>query len=158
MRGFEKISIKQFKRDVVGDYNKIILPVRKTKNSAGYDFHLINDVTLNPGAILKIPLGIKAYMNEDEYLALVIRSSLGFKYNIRLCNQIGVIDSDYYNNSDNEGHIFIAIQNEGSKSVTFKAGDAIIQGIFMKYLIADQDTASNLRTGGIGSTSKGDKE
>ena len=36
---------------------------------------------------------------------LLVRSSMGFKYNVRLCNQVGIVDSDYYNNPDNEGHM-----------------------------------------------------
>jgi len=35
---------------------------------------------------------------------LVLNGNMNNK-DIRLCNQIGVIDSDYYNNRDNEGHI-----------------------------------------------------
>ena len=72
-------------------------------------------------------------------LLLVVRSSMGFKYNVRLCNQVGVIDADYYNNEDNEGHIWLRIQNEGDKAVEFKKGEAIAQGIFMKYLTTNSD-------------------
>ena len=64
---------------------------------------------------------------------------MGFKYNIRLCNQVGVIDADYYDNKDNEGHIWIKIQNEGDKEVSFNKGDAIVQGIFFKYLTTKSD-------------------
>ena len=64
---------------------------------------------------------------------------MGFKYNIRLCNQVGVIDADYYDNKDNEGHIWIKIQNEGDKEVSFNKGDAIVQGIFFKYLTTESD-------------------
>lgn len=154
MRGFEKISIAQFEQDVIGDYEDIILPSRKTKYSAGYDFHLINDISLAPGEILKIPMGVKAYMNEDEYLSIYIRSSIGFKHNIRLCNQVGIIDADYYNNEDNEGHIFIGIQNQGDR--VFKLGKkmAIVQGVFTKYLTTDDDVTNDLRIGGLGSTTK----
>ena len=70
---------------------------------------------------------------------IVVRSSMGFKYNIRLVNQVGIIDFDYYNNQNNEGHIFIKIQNEGTGTVKFKAGEAIAQGIFLKYLITKSD-------------------
>ena len=70
---------------------------------------------------------------------IVVRSSMGFKYNIRLVNQVGIIDFDYYNNQNNEGHIFIKIQNEGTETVKFKAGEAIAQGIFLKYLITKSD-------------------
>ena len=156
MRKFEKISLGQFIKDTnltEKEYNKIILPHRATGNSAGYDFHLFEDLILKPGEIKKVPTAIKASMNHDEVLMLYIRSSLGFKYNLRLCNQTGIIDSDYYNNENNEGHIFIAIQNEGKETVNLKAGNRFAQGIFMKYLTVDDETQiNNVRQGGMGST------
>ncbi len=156
MRKFEKISLNQFIKDTnltKKEYNEIILPQRATKNSAGYDFHILEDLTLKPNEIKKIPTGIKAKMNDDEVLMLHIRSSLGFKYNLRLCNQTGIIDSDYYNNENNEGHIFIAVQNEGNKTINMKANDRFAQGIFIKYLTTDNEIEiKENRTGGIGST------
>ena len=79
---------------------------------------------------------------------------MGFKYNVRLTNQVGVIDSDFYNNIDNEGHIFISLQNEGDKDYVINAGEAYAQGIFMKYLLSDDDTAEGTRIGGLGSSNK----
>ena len=158
MRKFEKISYEQFKKDISSDlelYNSYNLPKRSTKGSAGYDFESIMDFTLKPGEIKKIPLGIKASMNSDEVLFLIVRSSMGFKYNVRMCNQVGVIDSDYYGNLDNEGHIFIKLENHGDKDYVVKKGDKIIQGIFMKYLTVDEEEKiNNARTSGIGSTDK----
>jgi len=78
-------------------------------------------------------------MNDDEIFMLIIRSSLGFKYNLRLTNQIGIIDSDYYNNISNEGHMWISIQNEGEETISLKKGTKIIQGIFVKYLTVDNE-------------------
>ena len=157
MRKFEKISLKRFIKDTnltEKEYNEITLPHRATENSAGYDFHLLEDLILKPGEIKKVPTAIKASMNHDEVLMLYIRSSLGFKYNLRLCNQTGIIDSDYYNNENNEGHIFIAIQNEGKETITLKANDRFVQGIFIKYLTVDNEKEiKSARTGGIGSTS-----
>ena len=158
MRKFEKISYEQFKKDISSDlelYNSYNLPKRSTKGSAGYDFESIMDFTLKPGEIKKIPLGIKASMNSDEVLFLIVRSSMGFKYNVRMCNQVGVIDSDYYGNLDNEGHIFIKLENHGDKDYVVKKGDKIIQGIFIKYLTVDEEEKiNNARTSGIGSTDK----
>lgn len=156
MRKFELISEKQYEKDLkeVCNYNDLELPTRSTKHSAGYDFKSPIDFTLNPGESKKVPTGIKASMNEDEFLAILVRSSMGFKYNIRLCNQVGIVDSDYYNNPDNEGHIFIKIQNEGTESITINKGDRFAQGIFMNYLITDDDMAFGERTGGFGSTNK----
>ena len=142
MRYFEKISFEQFKKDVCDDknlYNEYTLPRRDTEFAAGYDFKALFDYTLEPGEIKKIPTGIKANMEGDEVLLLVDRSSMGFKYNVRMCNQIGVIDKDYYNNKDNEGHIWIRIQNEGDKVYNVKKGEGMIQGMFMKYLKVDNE-------------------
>ena len=156
MRKFELISEKQYEKDLkeVCEYSDLSLPTRSTKHSAGYDFKSPIEFTLNPGESKKVPTGIKASMNEDEFLAILVRSSMGFKYNIRLCNQVGIVDSDYYNNPDNEGHIFIKIQNEGTEAITINKGDRFAQGIFMNYLITDDDMAFGERTGGFGSTNK----
>lgn len=141
-RYFEKISYEQFKKDISDNkelYDSYNIPKRKTKYAAGYDIFLIEDLVINPNEIIKIPTGIKANMLEDEVLFLIIRSGMGFKYNIRLCNQIGIIDKDYYNNLNNEGHIFLKIQNEGKNKVEIKKGESICQGIFMKYLKVDSE-------------------
>ncbi len=155
-RGFEKIGLEQFKNDfneLDVNYEDLILPRRSTKVSAGYDFFAPFDFILKPNDIIKIPSGIKVYMQNDEYLAIFVRGSVGFKYNVRLCNQTGIIDADYYNNPSNEGHIFIALKNEGDKDWIIKKGDKIVQGIFCKYLLVDNDNAIDKeRAGGFGST------
>ena len=65
-------------------------------------------------------------------------------------------DTDEDNNKDNEGHIFVCLQNESDKEVVIKKGDRFVQGIFMSYLITDDDCATDTRNGGIGSTNEGD--
>lgn len=142
-RYFEKISFEQFSKDIKDDkelYESYNIPKRQTKYAAGYDFEAIEDFVLRPGEIKKIPTGIKADMMDDEVLLLIVRSGMGFKYNVRLCNQVGVIDKDYYNNSDNEGHMFIALQNHGDKDYVVKKGDRICQGMFVKYLTVDNES------------------
>ena len=142
MRIFEKISFEQFKKDVKDDielYNSYNVPRRKTKYAAGYDFEALEDIVIKTGETKKIPTGIKSNMNDDEVLLLTVRSSQGFKYNIRMCNQVGVIDKDYYNNKDNEGHIWVKLQNEGDKDYQVKKGEGIIQGMFVKYLTVDNE-------------------
>ena len=156
MRCFEKISFEQFSKDIESNkdlYDSYSLPKRQTKNSAGYDFESVIDFSLEPGEARVIPLGVKACMNSDEVLFLIIRSSLGFKNNIRMCNQVGVIDSDYYGNINNEGHIFVKLQNEGTEAFSVKKGTRICQGIFVKYLTVDnEEEINNERVSGIGST------
>ena len=135
----------------------INLPVRKTKASAGYDFEAAEDCVIpsfkkgDKPTLLKT--GIKAYMPEDEVLILANRSSNPGKKGLILANSIGVIDSDYYGNPDNDGHIMFAFYNVKEEDVVIHKGDAIGQGIFQKYLVADSDTAQGERVGGFGSTS-----
>lgn len=158
MRYFEKISFEQFSKDISNDkdlYESYNIPKRSTKESAGYDFESLFDFVLKPGEIKKIPLGIKVCMNSGEVLLLVVRSSMGFKYNVRMCNQVGVIDKDYYNNIDNEGHMFIKLENQGDKDYIVSKGDKICQGIFINFLTVDnEEKIEKIRTNGIGSTGK----
>lgn len=142
MRKFEKISYEQFKRDIIDDrqlYEEYEIPSRETYYAAGYDFHALCDFVIKPGMTKKIPTGIKAEMENDEVLLIVVRGSQGFKYNVRLINQVGVVDKDYYNNPTNEGHIWIGLKNEGIKDYVVKKGDGIAQGMFIKYLLTAND-------------------
>ncbi|MBQ4263775.1 MAG: dUTP diphosphatase [Bacilli bacterium] len=161
MRKFEKISFEQFKKDIIDDkklYNNYDLPKRSTEKSAGYDIKSLENVSIKPGESKKIKTGIKASMYSDEVLYLYIRSSLGFKYDISLSNSTGVIDSDYYNNESNEGHIVLKLINHGTEDFEIKIGDRIAQGVFMKYLSVEDEEKINIkRTGGIGSTNKEEK-
>jgi len=137
---------------------EINIPVRKTKYSAGYDIEAAEDCIISSfkkGAKpTLIKTGLKAYMGEDEVLILANRSSNPGKKGLILANSIGVIDSDYYGNPDNDGHIMFAFYNVKDEDVEIKKGDAIGQGIFQKFLTTDEDVASGERTGGFGSTSK----
>ena len=130
------------------------MPARKTKTSAGYDICVPEDVPLRPGRLVMVPTGVKAYMQEDEFLGVHIRSSMAIKKGIRLVNNMGIIDADYYNNPDNEGHIMLALVNTGLKPLVLKKGERIAQGIFYKYLTTDDDNAAEKkeRSGGFGST------
>ncbi len=151
-RGFEVISPDQCNKDFGRPFN-LQLPKRATKGSAGYDFFAPYDIQLKPNEIATIPTGVRAYMREGEVLKIYPRSGLGFKYFTRLANSVGIIDQDYFF-SDNEGHIFIKMRNEGDKTLVIKQGEAIAQGIFEVYLIADDDSATGVRNGGFGSTNK----
>lgn len=135
-------------------YDNIKLPMRATKFSAGYDFFAPFSFSLENSNEIVIPTGIRVEMDPNQVLLLFPRSSLGFKYKLRLNNTIAVIDSDYFN-SDNEGHIFIKLSNENtSKTVSINQNDAFCQGIFMRYDVTDDDTVSSVRNGGIGSTNE----
>ena len=136
----------------------INLPVRKTKYAAAYDVEAAEEIVLpsfNKGMKpTLIPTGLKAYMKSDEVLLIVPRSSGPKKQGISFPHNVGEIDSDYYNNPDNEGHIFVQCINLKDEDVVIKKGEAVAQAIFQKYLTVDDDNAEGIRTGGFGSTDK----
>lgn len=99
-----------------------------------------------------VPTGIKCEMPEDMYLELSVRSSCPLKHWLILANGVGIIDADYYNNPDNEGHIFFQIINLAPFDIVLEKGAAIGQGIFKKYYLTDDDAATAERQGGFGST------
>ncbi len=149
-RGFEIVKGYEDKN--------IKLPIRKTANAAGYDVEAAED-TIIP-AFKKgikptlVKTGIKGYCQENEWIMVANRSSNPGKKHLVLANGIGIVDADYYENEDNDGHIMFAYFNMSDEDVLIKKGDVIGQLVFMNYLIADNDKAEGTRKGGFGSTSK----
>lgn len=161
---FEKVTLEQFSRDAVDflagsdasvAYSNIILPRRATAGSAGYDFFAPAGISLVPGAEVTIPTGIRVRMEEGWVLQCYPRSGLGFKYRLQMNNTVGIIDSDYYF-SDNEGHILARFTNGSLKNQTLSlaAGQAFMQGVFMRFGITYEDDVKTARNGGFGSTNK----
>lgn len=150
-RGFERVSKYSAEN--------ILLPERKTAASAGYDIAAAEAALIAPGAAALVPTGLKAYMQQGEVLVLAIRSSLAAKRGLCLANGIGIIDADYYDNPKNEGHIQVAVRNLSTQPVAIAAGERIAQGMFLPYLTVDGDAAGEgaERTGGFGSTGRGDE-
>ena len=135
---------------------KAIMPFRSTIASAGYDFFvpLGSSFLITPGDIAFIHTGIKAKFPVGEVLYIFSRSSVAAKRGIVLANGVGVVDPDYYNNPTNEGNIIIALKNTSSEPQMVLEGERIAQGIFSPFFLVDDDSAVDLRTGGLGSTGK----
>lgn len=151
VRGFEIVK-DEFRK--YPDVN-IKLPTRSDERSAGYDFYTPTDIILGPGERYLVWTDIKAYMQESEVLMLYIRSSIGVKKGVVLSNGTGIIDASYYSNPDNDGRIGISLFNTSDKEVQIKAGERIAQGVFIQYLVADDDNVLNKeRVGGFGSSGK----
>lgn len=163
---FQKVSFEQFFEGWNGEfgtdeatvreiYESIKLPRRATSGSAGYDIFAPTDITLKQGETIKVPTGIRAKIDDGWVLKIYPRSGLGFKFRLQLDNTVGIIDSDYYY-SDNEGHIFIKITNDAhaDKTVEVKAGTGFAQGLFIEYGITYDDDVTDIRNGGLGSTTK----
>lgn len=162
---FSKVSFTQYYSDVTDqpldsgpyadairrEYDNITLPVRATPGSAGYDFFAPVNFCLNPQVPVKVFTGIHAEIQPGHFLMIVPRSSLGFKYGVRLVNTVGIIDSDYIN-AENEGHIIIKLTS--TLPIAIHAGERFAQGIFLPYGLTADDAPGEARVGGVGSTGK----
>lgn len=166
---FEKVSLDQFSKDyikcvygngerdiseaeakeIIKIWEGIKLPKRSTKYSAGYDFYIPYKQFFSSTNEVLIPTGIRFKCDNDKFLMCVPRSGLGFKYSMHLSNSMGIIDSDYYNSS-NEGHIMCKV--ECKYSFELEQGKALMQGIILPYFKIDDDNSDEVRDGGFGST------
>lgn len=145
IRGFEKV------KDAPED---TLLPIRGSAKSAGYDFYAPCDILVPAhGRTGNIFLNVKAYMDNDEFLQLKIRSSLAVKHQLML-ETSGVIDADYYGNETNDGNISVVFRNNGDTDINIYKNERCCQGIFFKYLTTENDTFLGNRKGGFGSTGK----
>nr|DAX55513.1 MAG TPA: deoxyuridine 5'-triphosphate nucleotidohydrolase [Caudoviricetes sp.] len=152
MRGFELIE------GMNGE-----LPIKATVHSAGVDFIASSDITIPAfrfkGKATLVPTGVKAFMQNDEYLQIFARSSIPVNLGLIMSNGVGIVDADYYNNEKNEGHIMIEFNNLTNEHITIEKGTRIAQGIFNKVLPVTHGVRvkNATRNGGFGSTgSKGE--
>ena len=166
---FEKVSYNQYREaalklfpnseegEIQKSYDQIVLPVRATAGSAGYDIRSTTSFVLNAGSSITIPTGLRCKIEDGWFLMIAPRSGLGFKWYTRLANTVGVIDSDYYY-ADNEGHIMLKLRRESdsgdTRQMIVNAGDAVAQAIFIPDGITADDTATASRRGGFGSTGR----
>ncbi len=126
-------------------HDSIRLPQRQTRDSCGYDFFLPNDITLKPQCSVKIDSGVKAVLGSGEFLLLKLRSS----FCDRLCLLGGVIDGDF------DDTIKIVLLNFSHKEMFLPKLTRIVQGIILKYLVAEGDECrTEIRKGGFGSTGR----
>lgn len=171
-RGFKAVANNHLK--VHESHSKVVKPKRGTQGSAGYDFYLPlayctfmpssrnPSCLINPGERLFIWTDVKAYMFMDEALFIFNRSSMGIKHGLELTNGVIIIDSDYFENENNDGNICIELKNITDHQIILPASDdkgkrtRIAQGVFMPYLLADNDNVKTVRRGGIGSTTQGE--
>lgn len=129
-----------------------ILPRRATKGSAAYDFYSTESAVLHPGEKHMFYTNVKASMKPDIVLVLAVRSSMGVKSDIVPANIFPIIDGDYFSNESNDGNIIICLKNMGDKPYIVNPGDRIGQGMFLKFETTEDDDATAIRTGGVGST------
>lgn len=174
---FEKVTYEQFLKDckklvnydvpekeyediIKEAYYSIIMPNRTTDGSAGFDFTCplpFDGMQLTNPTEMVIPTGIKCFMEPGVVLNGYPRSSIGVKKKIMMCNTVGIIDQDYYNNDSNEGHIMFFLKTIDNSSIRIDKGERFAQTIFMPYFAAYKEYENKYcslreREGGYGST------
>ena len=129
------------------------LPTRNDPGSAGYDFYLRKDLEILPMQKTLIHTDVKAYMQPDEVLLLFARSSVAHVKGLLLSTGVSVIDASYYENDANDGNIMIGVVNSTGKTIKLEAGQRLCQGVFVPFLLAENDEkVSNKRNGGMGAS------
>lgn len=144
---------KDIKFEPAKGWDNVVIPERKTKCSAGYDFSSAGEYELQSGKVTLVHTGIKASMPSDKYLQLSVRSSLG-KKGILLANGVGIVDCDYHSNPDNDGEIGFLLYNINPEPFKINVGDRVGQGVFLSYYKTVDDNADGKRCGGFGSSGK----
>ena len=162
---FEKISFEQWAKDtpfkdiphntLLRQYYNIQLPNQSTENAMGLDFYMPYEVKVLAHNKIKISTGVRWICDEENdgrYGMLIVpRSSTGIKLGLRLLNTIGIIDADYYL-ADNEGHIMLFMENTTDEDIVLQAGQRIVQGLIVPYVIPKNMFSNKIRHGGFGST------
>lgn len=148
-RGFEPV-----RKECRVNGEEVMMPIRATKHSAGYDFFCPIDLTIEAGKAEIFWTDVKAFMLDEEMLIGVVRGSVGNKRELMLANTVGIIDADYYSNPDNDGNIGMKLRNLSDHTVKVHRGERVVQCIFVPFLVADNCNTDRERTGGHGSTGK----
>ena len=150
MRKFEYVKRVLDGIDIIGG-EPVPLPKRPTANSAGYDIYTPVKVVLEPGKAVELLAGFKVYLEKRDVFITAPRSSYG-RQGLIFTTTLGIIDSDYVDNPDNEGEVHLFLKNMGDETIIIEKGDRVAQGLIMRYKVTDDDDASGTRRGGVGST------
>lgn len=105
-----------------------VLPVAKTAGAAGLDLaaclprhDLPASVTIQPGQIVKVPLGFAVAIPDGYEGQVRPRSGLSTTHGVTVPNAPGTVDSDY------RGEMFVALINLGRHPHTVHHADRIAQ-------------------------------
>lgn len=129
-------------------YDDSQMPLRGTRNSAGYDLYSHEDTIVPAQGRVLVKTGVKCWLEPNRYLAVVPRSGLALKQGITVLNTPGTVDSDFYPNE-----VGVILYNTTNIDFPIHKGDRIAQGIIHEYITTDMDNvADKERISGYGST------
>jgi dUTP pyrophosphatase len=131
-----------------------VLPRYASAGAAGADVEAVlpDDVTIQPGARVKIPTGLVLEVPPDWEAQIRPRSGLALRYGVTVLNAPGTIDSDY------RGELEILLVNLGSEPYTVHSGERIAQLVFApapQVCLEETEKLSQTERGGGGFGSTG---
>lgn len=138
------IKIKRFDKSLP-------IPEYKTQGAAAFDLYSREDVTINPGEVVLIPLNVAMEIPKG-YFALLVNRSSTFKLGITCANGLGIGDNDYC--GDNDEYKFPAL-NYTKDIVTIDKGTRCCQMLILpveQVNIQEVEHLDNTDRGGFGST------
>lgn len=135
----------------------LALPAYETPGSAGMDLRAAigadEVLTLEPGARVLVPTGLKIALEPGFEAQVRPRSGLALKHGITTLNSPGTIDSDY------RGELCVILINHGQQAFEIKRGERIAQMVIARHEQATISVVEDLDTtergeGGFGSTGR----
>ena len=156
-----KILIKKLHEDAM-------IPKYQTPGASGFDFHALEDVTIQPGETVLVRTGLAFDVGYGYELQVRPRSGLSLKTTLRVANSPGSVDSDFRgevcviitntsddfsHKSNSDGNLLLSVNG----AYNIKKGDRIAQGVIAPVVQADIEVVDYLNdtsrgSGGFGST------
>jgi dUTP pyrophosphatase len=131
------------------------LPAYQTSGASGMDLvaAVAAPVTLEPGAWVLIPTGIRIAVPDGMEAQVRPRSGLAFRHGIGVLNAPGTVDSDY------RGVVSVILFNFGKEPFPIRRGDRIAQMVIQAAVRAEWIETAELdgterSGGGFGSTGR----
>ncbi len=136
------------------------MPTYATAGAACFDLYAVSDIPheLYQGTSVTVSTGLVFDIPEGYVLLVYSRSGHGFKYDVRLANAVGIIDSDYV------GEVMVKLTRDESpgswlNQFHIQQGDRIAQAMLMPVeqvnLVQIEEVEATVRgEGGMGSTGK----
>lgn len=138
------IKIKRFDKSLP-------LPEYKSEGAVALDLYSKEDIEIEPGKIVLIPLNVAIEIPKEYFILLVNRSST-YKLGITCVNGVGIGDYDYCGNDDE--YKFPAL-NYTKDTVKIEKGTRCCQMLIIpikKVNVTEVDYLENKNRGGFGTT------
>jgi dUTP pyrophosphatase len=140
---------------------RAVVPTYQTEHAAGMDLSAClprgeiagESVTIEPGGIVKVPLGFAVAIPAGFEGQVRPRSGLATKWGVTVPNAPGTVDADY------RGEMFVALINLGREAYTVRHGDRVAQLVVAPVVRALVEVVEGLEetgrgAGGFGSTGR----